>query len=120
MSSTKDQLVKNVKEWLTVEKEIKKLQSEMKELKKVKTKLSETLLNIMKNNEIDCFDITGGKIMYTQNRVKTALNKKHILQCLDKYFEDKPNINTEEIGKFILDAREIKTTESIRHKPIKN
>ena len=33
MSSTKDKLVKNVKEWLIIEKEIKQLQTQMKELK---------------------------------------------------------------------------------------
>jgi len=120
MSFTKDKLVKNVKEWLIIEKEIKQLQTQMKELKKKKTGLSGSLVDIMKNNEIDCFDITGGKIIYTQNRVKSALNKKHILRCLDKYFEDNPNINTEDVGNFILDNRDIKTTENIRHKPIKN
>jgi hypothetical protein len=120
MSSAKEKLVTNVKEWLVIEKEIKILQTQMKELKKRKTGLSGVLVEIMKNNEIDCFDITGGKIMYTQNRVKGTLNKKHLMTCLDKYFEDNPDINTDNISKFILDNREVKTTEIIRHKPVKN
>jgi hypothetical protein len=117
--STKDKLVQNVKAWLTNDKELKALQSQIKERKKKKTELTEVLVDIMKSNDIDCFDITGGKIMYTQNRVKSALNKKHLMDSLEKYFENNPNVQTEELSKFILDSRSIKTTESIRHKPLK-
>ena len=118
--STKDKLVQNVKAWLTNDKELKALQTQIKERKKKKTELTEVLVDIMKSNEIDCFDITGGKIMYTQNRVKSALNKKHLMDSLEKYFENNPNVQTEELSKFILDSRSIKTTESIRHKPLKS
>ena len=118
--STKDKLVQNVKAWLTNDKELKALQSQIKERKKKKTELTEVLVDIMKSNEIDCFDITGGKIMYTQNRVKSALNKKHLMDSLEKYFENNPNIQNEELSKFILYSRSIKTTESIRHKPLKD
>jgi len=117
--STKDKLVQNVKAWLSNDKELKALQNQIKERKKKKTELTEVLVDIMKSNEIDCFDITGGKIMYTQNRVKSALNKKHLMDSLEKYFENNPNVQTEELSKFILDSRSIKTTESIRHKPLK-
>lgn len=118
--STKDKLVQNVKAWLTNDKELKSLQIQIKERKKKKTELTEALVDIMKSNEIDCFDITGGKIIYTQNRVKSALNKKHLMDSLEKYFENNPNVQTEELSKFILDSRSIKTTESIRHKPLKD
>lgn len=118
--STKDKLVQNVKAWLTNDKELKALQTQIKERKKKKAELTEILVDIMKTNEIDCFDITGGKIMYTQNRVKSALNKKHLMDSLEKYFENNPNVQTEELSKFILDSRSIKTTESIRHKPLKD
>ena len=118
--STKDKLVQNVKAWLANDKELKALQNQIKERKKKKSELTEVLFDIMKSNEIDCFDITVGKIMYTQNRVKSALNKKHLMDSLEKYFENNPNIQTEELSKFILDSRSIKTTESIRHKPLKS
>ena len=114
--STKDKLVQNVKDWLINDKEIKTLQSQIKERKKKKTELTELLVNIMKSNEIDCVDITGGKILYSQNKVKSALNKKHLMDSLEKYFENNSNVQTEELSKFILNSRNIKTTESIRHK----
>jgi len=120
MSSTKEQLVQNVKAWLNVDKEIKKLQNLLKEQKKQKIELTNMLVEIMKTNDIDCFDITGGKIMYTQNRVKSALNKKHLMDCLDKYFANNSSIPTDEIVNFILDNRTINSKESIRLKPAKN
>ena len=115
-NSTKDNLVQNVKAWLKIEKEMKTLQNQLKENKKKKNELTNVLVDIMKTNEIDCFDITGGKIMYTQTKVKSAINKKLLLESLDKYFENMPNIDTEDIGNYILENRQIKTTESIRHK----
>jgi hypothetical protein len=43
-----------------------------------------------------------------------------LIDSLEKYFENNPNVQTEELSKFILDSRSIKTTESIRHKPLKD
>jgi len=116
MSSTKEKLIKNVKDWISMEKEIKERQNEIKEYKKKKNDLTKSLVDIMKTNEIDCFDITGGKIVYTQTKVKSTINQKYLQNCLNKYFENSPNIDTEDIGKFILDNREVKISESIKHK----
>jgi hypothetical protein len=118
--TTKEKLMQNVKGWVQVDKDIKLLQLELKEQKKKKTDLTNTLVDIMKTNEIDCFDIKEGKIVYTQNKTKTAINKKHLMACLDKYFADTPNIETEDIGNFILNERMVKTTEGIRFKIPKN
>ena len=40
----------------------------------------------MKSNEIDCFDINDGKLVYTQNKVKTPLSKKHLMSALMNYY----------------------------------
>lgn len=120
MSTTKEILAQNIKGWIHTDRELKQLQKEMKELKDRKNKYTDALVETMKSNEIDCFDISEGKIIYTQNRVKGALNKKYLLSCLEKYFENKPNIEPEDITKFILENREVKTTEGIRYKVPKN
>ena len=98
------------------DRELKNLQKQIKELKTQKNTYTDSLVEIMKTNEIDCFDINEGKIIYTQNRVKSTINKKHLMTCLEKYFENKPNIEAEDITKFILENREVKTTEGIRYK----
>ena len=118
--STKDKLVQNVKAWLTNDKELKALQSQIKERKKKKTELTEVLVDIMKSNDIDCFDISEGKIMYTQSNVKKPITKQHLDECLSKYFEKNKNIPTDDIVKFILENRPTNVKEGIRHKPPKN
>jgi len=71
----------------------------------------------MKVNEIDCFDITDGKLLYTKNKVKQALSKKHLLSALSVYFENDQNKEkAKDIAKFVLESREIKVKENIRHK----
>lgn len=119
MASNKERLAQNIKSWLQVDKEIQVLQKELKDRKKKKTTYTNTLVEIMKSNEIDCFDISEGKIIYTQSNVKKPINKQHLIECLGKYFEANPTIPTDDIVKFILDSRPVDVKESIRHKPPK-
>ena len=114
--TTKQELVDIIKEWITHDNQIKLLQQKIKEHRTAKKEESDRLLNIMKENQIDCFDINNGKIIYCKNKVKTPLNKKTLLETLEKYFENRPDINVTEVSEFILDNREIKIKENIRRK----
>ena len=69
----------------------------------------------MKENEIDCFDITDGKLLYTKNKVKQSLSKKHLLNALSVYFQN-DGMKAKDVANFILESREIKIRENIRHK----
>ena len=69
----------------------------------------------MKDNEIDCFDINDGKLVYTQNKVKTPLSKKHLMSALMNYYKDDAK-SAEEVSNFIMESREEKVKESIRRK----
>lgn len=119
-ATSKEKLAQNVKNWLQIDKEIQLLQKELKDRKKKKNDYTNALLTIMKSNEIDCFDISEGKIIYTQSNIKKPINKKHLEECLMKYFEKNPSIPTEEVVQFILENRPTNLKESIRHKPVKN
>ena len=55
--NAKDELIFNIKEWIKMDNDIVKLKSEVKEKTNKKKELTETLVNVMKNNSIDCFDI---------------------------------------------------------------
>ena len=84
--ATKEVLVNTIKEWIDHDNEIKNLQQQIKEHRNKKKSLTDNLLEIMKDNEIDCFDINNGKIIYCKNKVKSPLNKKTLLETLEKYF----------------------------------
>ena len=67
---TKEELVTSVKEWIKIDSEITQLQNEIKGRKNKKKELSEALMNVMKKNEIECFDINGGSFrVYVQKEV---------------------------------------------------
>jgi len=112
---TKDELIMNVKEWIKIDSEITKLQNELRDRKNKKKQLSELLMIVMKKNEIECFDINGGSLIYKQNKVKKAINAKMLIATLHTYFAS-TNIKAEEVTKFILDNREEQIKEMIKRK----
>ena len=56
--------------------------------REAKKKLTEHLVEVMKSNEIDCFDTTGGKILFSQNKVKKPITKKNLEGILINYYKD--------------------------------
>jgi hypothetical protein len=109
---TKEQLVKTVKEWVKLDNEISTIQKEVKLRKTEKKKISETLIDIMKKNEIDCFDIKDGQICYTKKNVKQPITKKVLLSILTKYFSG-DGARANELNGFILENRIETTSEHI-------
>ena len=114
--ATKEELVNSIKEWIQIEDAMKVLQKELKERREKKKLLTTTLVDIMKTNEIDCFDMTEGKISYTKSKVKQSLSKKYLTDCLEKYFEQNPHVEAGDVANFVMENRQVKTTEGIRHK----
>lgn len=112
---TKEELITNIKEWIKIDNEILKLQNEIKERKNKKKTLSETLMTVMKKNEIDCFDINGGALIYKQNKVKKPINSKTLMSVLLNYYKNEPK-HAEELTKYILDNREEQIKETIKRK----
>uniref|UniRef100_A0A6C0LX18 Uncharacterized protein n=1 Tax=viral metagenome TaxID=1070528 RepID=A0A6C0LX18_9ZZZZ len=113
--SDKQALINNVKKWITLDTEIKQLQKIMKEKRKDKKNYTAALVETMRNNEIDCFDVQDGKLIYTKKKVKAPLSKKHLLSSLSNYFKNNKDL-INELSDFILNSREEKIKENIRRK----
>ena len=113
---TKEELVTNIKEWIKIDGDISKLQKELKEHRNKKKLLTDSLVKVMKKNEIDCFDINGGSLVYKKCVTKKPINAKTLMASLHTYFSNKPNDPTEDITKFILENREESIKETIRRK----
>jgi predicted RNase H-like nuclease (RuvC/YqgF family) len=111
----KQQIVGLVKEWMTMDERIKALQKEMRLCKQVNKDLTGQLVEVMKSHDIDCFDTTNGKILYSVQRSKQGISKKFLLEALSSYFKDNPD-QVEDIGNHILDQRLDKEKEVIRRK----
>lgn len=113
--STKEQLVHLVTEWMDSDNSIRNMQKALKEVRERKKVLTNKLVDVMKDNEIDCFDINDGKLVYSKSKTKQAVSKKVLLDALNKYFCDKPE-TANEIVEHILDSRTEKITETIKRK----
>lgn len=113
--TTKEQLITNIKEWIKIDNEISKLRSEIRDKNKNKKILTDELIFIMKENDIDSFDINNGALIYKKNKIKKQINGKSLLKILKDYYKDDNNI-AEELSKFIMDSREEKIKESIKLK----
>jgi hypothetical protein len=122
MANTKDELVSLIKQWVQVESEMKVLSKELKERRETKKELTAALVDVMKGNEIDCFDISDGKLMYTKNKIRAPLSKKHLFESLGEYLS-KSGVPPEEVAsmvKHVMDSRGVSTKEGVRLKPNKS
>jgi seryl-tRNA synthetase len=112
---TKEQLVANIKEWIQMDTDISKLKTQLKELQNKKKNVTQELINVMKNNSIDCFDINGGALIYKQNKTKKNINGKMLLNVLQNYYKNDTK-TAEDLTKHILDSREEQVKEVIKRR----
>lgn len=112
--SPKDQLVSNIREWVKIDTEISQLRQEIKERNNKKKSMTENLVTVMKTNNIDCFDINDGSLIYKKNTVRKPINSKTLLSSLQNYYKDQ-NV-AEDLTKYIMDNREEQIKETIKRK----
>lgn len=115
METKKQQLVQSIREWVKLDNEIRSLKKEQDVRKKQQKSLNETLIDIMKNSDIDCIDIKDGQICYNRKNVKKPITKKYLLDILAKYFEGDIE-KAENANDFILNNREEVIKETIVRK----
>ena len=85
----KERLVENVKTWIDLDNEIKLLQKEIKQRRQKKKELTNDLVSVMKNNEIDCFDTKSCKLIYTKLKFSQDIEfQKSILLKGNPFFRD--------------------------------
>lgn len=112
---TKEQLMSAVKEWVIIDNKLREHQKIVKTYKEKQKEMSFKLMDTMKNNEIECFDLKNGSLVYKKNKVKKPLNKQTLFNILGTYFQGNQN-TADELGKFILDNRQVIVKESIQRK----
>ena len=112
---TKEELVQHIRGWIQIDNDISVLQKQMKALREEKKSLTCSLVDVMKMNEIDCFDINDGKLIYSKSKVKKPINKKTLLSALDIYFKQDSEM-AKQVSEHILNSREETIKESIRRK----
>jgi hypothetical protein len=112
---TKEELIFNVKEWIKIDTEITKLKADIKEKTNKQKQVTESLVQVMKHNSIDCFDIAGGALVYKQKKTKKTISGKFLLSQLEEYYKDQPDM-AKDITNHILANREPVIKEEIVRK----
>jgi hypothetical protein len=113
---TKEQLVETIKEWVGIDNKMRALAREQKALRESTKEVTKSLVEVMKTNEIDCFDLNDGQLIYTQTKVKAPLNKKNLSIILAKYFGENHMDKVNDLTQHLLENREEKTRDNVRRK----
>ena len=82
----KQELKHYIRNYVKYDRDIKKLQNQVKLLKAEQKQISFNLMDVMRNNDIDCFDINDGQLVYKKNSVKKAIGKKFLIDISNIYF----------------------------------
>jgi hypothetical protein len=77
--------------------------------------ISENLIEVMKKNEIDCFELNDGHLSYSKTHTKKPITKKVLLNILSTYYKE-DTTKAVELNNFILENREEITKETIVRK----
>lgn len=112
---TKEQLIQTIKQWVKIDNEIRALQKEQNARKKQREEMTKILMQTMQSNQIDCFDIKDGKIMYCKKNVKKAITHKMLMNLILQYYEG-DELKAQDLNNFILENREVAVKETIVRK----
>ncbi len=115
----KNAIVEYVKQWVKLDNEMRQLRDEVTSRRKLKENISNSLLNLMKNNEIDSFDIKNGRLESTTRTTKKPISKKMLQNILSKYYKG-DDAKANELNNFILENREEVSKEILTRKVDKN
>ena len=99
----KDELKREVKEYLEIDDQIKALNKAIRERRDKKKKLSDNILVNMKKFQIDFMNTKNGKLVYTESKRRENLNKKNLLTGLNEFFNDEEKSKV--VSQIVLDNR---------------
>ena len=111
--------INNIREWVKIDNEMRALKQEISNRKKKKDQISNSLIDTMKQNEIDSVNINNGKIEFTKRKTKKPISKKLLQNILTKYYKEDTN-KANEVNEYILNNREETTKDIIVRKIYKS
>ena len=102
-----------LKEWLTLEDELKILSNAVREKKKRMSILQGLITKTMKGHKIARVNIKSGAILYQNKQTKESMGKKFIISKLTEYFKG-DIVKATEIFNYLEERREKKSKDNIK------
>jgi len=112
---SKELLVSIIRDWVKNDNEIRKLKEQQTIRKNSNKALTTKLIEIMRSNSLDCFDINDGSILYKKTNIKKPLSKKTLFQLLNEFYKD-DTVKAGEVSSFLMENREEVVKERIVRK----
>lgn len=116
--NSKEELILLIKEWVKLDQQITSLKKEVKSKNLRHKNVSNAILGVMKKHSIDYFDAPGGSLVYKKKTEKKCISKKYLLDQLQSYYKDSPQI-ANEVVTLLMENRGERLNEKIVHKVVK-
>ena len=112
---TLDQLKQTVRDWVKLDNEIRTLNKEITTRRNEKKTISKRLIEVMRDNKLDIFDLKDGQLMYVKKNKKKPITQKQLLTLLSSYYREDVS-KAEEMHTYLMENREEVTEEVIQRK----
>ena len=76
---TLEQLKQTVREWVRLDNEMRTLNKEITARRNEKKTISKRLIEVMRDNKLDIFDLKDGQLMYVKKNKKKPITQKQLL-----------------------------------------
>jgi hypothetical protein len=101
-----------IRDWVKLEEESVALKQRMRQINQAKKDISSKLLAVMKDQDIDEFDLNQeGKLVRQVKKTKQCLSKKTLMTSLSHYYKNEAE--AKKTTEFILNTRTEKISESL-------
>lgn len=104
----------NIKQWVLIDNETKKLREKIKILKEKQNNYNNSILNYIENNNLEnaTIEISDGTLKLQRSKQTSTLTYKFLEESLINYCNDENK--AKEIVRFIKNKREIKYTNDLK------
>lgn len=111
----KEELTQAIREFVTIDNEMKVLAAEITKRRRRKAEISQSLIDTMRDHKIGCFEMQTGKILYDKRSVKKPLTQKRIWELVHEFYADDTNAAVQ-LSNFLQEHREEVVKETIVRK----
>ncbi len=104
----------NIKQWVTIDNNIKTLSENLKDLKTERSQISDNILNFVEQENLNTttIQINDGALKFTKTKQTSNLTLSYVKECLEKCISNEDDINT--IMNVIKTSRESKYSNEIK------
>ena len=109
-----DGFEENIKQWVTIDNEIKTMSDRLKEMKNKRSEISDTILDFVETENLNSttININNGTLKFGTTKQSNNLTLTYVKSCLEKCLPNEDDVNT--IMDVIKSSREVKVINEIK------